>query len=779
MPSTPTADIIDIRAIFKKILARWWWFLITCTISGAAGVAYLKTTPKNYIIQAKMLMGEGNRTGFGQKEDFLKGMSLVRGNAALDDDIALMTSRSNMLKTLQRLSFGLSYHETHNFLTVERYDYPPFLIKLDSMAVQVSGVPIHVELNKEAGTYRVWAEEKNVSLYNVQKQEMEPEFIEKYAVDQTTPIGEPFVGDHLSFTIDFPEDRSYDPRSDYFFRIISLEAQLMNYGSRLSVEEPDGDGHIVKIGLVGNVPSKESAFINKLMETYIEGELYKQQQKGLKTISFIDEQIGTVSDSLRRVESSMENFRGSSNVMISAASTSDALFQERSRLEDERSAVLRRRNYCASVLEKIRSSSDLRNVPAPSSSGIEDPVLNNLVIEITRLSADLAALNLSTGARSNPTVIAMERRIKSLTASLAQTAESLVEQADMGMEELNRRLGTINYQFNQLPENERRLVNIERKFKLSDNLYNYLMEKRAEAGIAIAADQVDKTIVDEARVEGGGAVGPQKKMVLGGALFAGIAVPILIILLLDFFDDRIGDVDELKRASRLTLLAVIPSSKRRRVMPDEPKSMLAEAFRTARINLQYLNANVPRQVIGFTSSTSGEGKTFCAVNLATVMALSGKRTLIIDADMRRPNVARMLEMEDGAGLSSWLIGEATIQDIVRKTDVPGLDMISAGPIPPNPSELAESSRFSDLLVAMREGYDHIVVDSSPIGLVSEFVVVMGHLDVTLYVVRERHTKRGAMRVINELAEQGKLGRVDLLFNDVKSDHADGYGYYTK
>ena len=466
MPSTPTADIIDIRAIFKKILARWWWFLITCTISGAAGVAYLKTTPKNYIIQAKMLMGEGNRTGFGQKEDFLKGMSLVRGNAALDDDIALMTSRSNMLKTLQRLSFGLSYHETHNFLTVERYDYPPFLIKLDSMAVQVSGVPIHVELNKEAGTYRVWAEEKNVSLYNVQKQEMEPEFIEKYAVDQTTPIGEPFVGDHLSFTIDFPEDRSYDPRSDYFFRIISLEAQLMNYGSRLSVEEPDGDGHIVKIGLVGNVPSKESAFINKLMETYIEGELYKQQQKGLKTISFIDEQIGTVSDSLRRVESSMENFRGSSNVMISAASTSDALFQERSRLEDERSAVLRRRNYCASVLEKIRSSSDLRNVPAPSSSGIEDPVLNNLVIEITRLSADLAALNLSTGARSNPTVIAMERRIKSLTASLAQTAESLVEQADMGMEELNRRLGTINYQFNQLPENERRLVNIERKFKL-------------------------------------------------------------------------------------------------------------------------------------------------------------------------------------------------------------------------------------------------------------------------------------------------------------------------
>lgn len=464
--------------------------------------------------------------------------------------------------------------------------------------------------------------------------------------------------------------------------------------------------------------------------------------------------------------------------MMSAATTSDALFQERSRLEDERSLVLRRRNYCASVLDKIRSSSDLRNVPPPSSSGIDDPVLNNLVIELTRLYADLAVQNLSTGARSNPTVIAMERKVKNLTASLAQTTESLVEQADMSLAEVNRRLASINYQSNQLPENERRLVNIERKFKLSDNLYNYLMEKRAEAGIAIASDQVDKSVVDPAHVSGRKPVAPRKGVILGGAFALGLLLPIGFIFIRDLVRDRIDDLDELKRLSKLPVLAVIPASKRKRVLPDEPKSMLAESFRTARVNLQYLNPNTERQVIGMTSSSSGEGKTFCAVNLGTVMAQADKRTLLLDADMRRPNVLRTLGMKDELGLSTWLIGEAGVDQLIMKTDIPGLDVIGAGPIPPNPLELAESPRMAELIDTLRTRYDHIIIDASPLGLVSEYVLLMRLVDVTLYVVREGRTERGALRMINEMVAEGKAQHVDLLLNDVKS-RSDGYGYYNK
>jgi capsular exopolysaccharide synthesis family protein len=647
------------------------------------------------------------------------------------------------------------------------------------MAIQVIDLPIEVEVDRAARTYRVKAEGKNVRLYNVKTQEVLPELIAEYKIDQVVPMDSMFVGDRLSFRITFPEDRSYDKNTKYHFVINSLQDLVRIYRAMTLAVPLSDESNVVNLTIQVEVVEKGQAFLNKLMETYIAYELDKQQQKGKKTIDFIDKQIGTVSDSLQKVESSMEQFRGASGGMISTAGTQDALFQERSRLEDERSEIQKRRNYCASVLSKIRSTSDLRNVPAPSSSGIDDPVLNNLVIEITRLSADLAAQNLSTGARSNPTVIAMERKLNNLKGSLAQTAESLVEQADISLAEINRRLGRTNFQYNQLPENERQLVNIERKFKLSDNLYNYLMEKRAEAGIAIASDQVDKSVVDTARMLGFKHVSPSKSKMLGGAIFLGLFLPIGFIFLRDLIRDRIDDVEELKRLSRLPVLAVIPSSKRKRITADEPKSLLAESFRTARVNLHYLNANSARQVIGFTSSTSGEGKTFCAVNLATVMAQAGKNTLLIDADMRRPNVAKTLEIPDGPGLSSWLIGEARLETLIGKTDIPGLDVITAGPIPPNPLDLAESPRMAELISAMRGRYDQIIIDASPLGLVSEYVLLMQLVDVTLYVVREGKTGRSAMRMINEMVAEKKVQSVDLILNDARSRNGDGYGYYTK
>jgi capsular exopolysaccharide synthesis family protein len=371
--------------------------------------------------------------------------------------------------------------------------------------------------------------------------------------------------------------------------------------------------------------------------------------------------------------------------------------------------------------------------------------------------------------------------MRNLTSSLAQTAESLVDQADISLMEVNRRLGRLSYEANQLPENERRLGNITRRYKLTESLHNYLMEKRAEAGIAIASDQLDKYVVDDARMSTSVPVKPDKKVVLGGALLIGLLLPLGFILIRDFFNDTVVDIDQLNRLSPIPVLATIPTTKRKRVMPEEPKSLLAESFRTARINLQYLNVQSGRQVIGFTSSTSGEGKTFSAVNLATVIALSGKRTVIMDADMRRPRLAETLGIPEGQGLSTYLIGECTIDDMVHRSDVQGLDVITSGPIPPNPLELVELDRMEQLFKELRNRYDHIIVDASPMGLVSEYVILMRHVDITLYLVRQGHTKRGALRLVNGMFTDKKVRSINLLLNDVKQrgGYGEGYGYYTK
>jgi capsular exopolysaccharide synthesis family protein len=783
MDTASANDTIDLRGIFRKLLANWWMFLITITLAVAAGMAHIKTTPKVYEVNAVMLMSERGRNVFGSNpnDEFLKGSAFFRNNSDIEDQLAVLTSVNNMTKALRRLDLGISYYERKNFMTTELFEYPPFFVKLDTVSVQVHGVPIHVEVDREAGTYRVRAKAKYARLYNVQKQVELEAYYTDYEVDQTARIGEPFVAEGLSFSIEFPADRAYGPNMDHFFVINSLDGLVGYFRGKTSAVPLSDESSIVVISTYGQVVEKERMFLDKLLETYIDAEAYRRQQKGLSTIRFIDDQIGMVADSLRQREGELESFRGSSGGMISAATSSDALLQERSRLEDERSLLQRRRQYCASILDKVRSSSDLRNVPAPSSSGIDDPVLNNLVLEITRLSADLAAQNVSTGPRTNPALITMERKMRNLTGSLAQTAESLVEQADISLLEVNRRLGRLSYEFQQLPRDERKLVNIERKFKLTDDLFKYLMEKRAEAGIAIASDQMDKYVIDSARQAAGKPVKPNRRVVLGGAMLIGLLLPMGFIMVRDFFNDTVSDLDQLLRLSPIPVLATIPTSKRKRVLPEEPKSRLAEAFRTARINLQYLNVHSGRQVIGFTSSTSGEGKTFCAVNLATVIALSGKRTLILDADMRRPRLAETMNVQEGQGLSTWLIGECTLDDMIRRSDVTGLDLITAGPIPPNPLELVELDRMEELFKELRSRYDNIIVDASPMGLVSEYVILMRHVDITLYLVRQRYTRRGALRLVNEMFNDKKVRSINLLLNDVKQDGNSGYGYgyYTK
>lgn len=321
--------------------------------------------------------------------------------------------------------------------------------------------------------------------------------------------------------------------------------------------------------MAGSSPSKDIAFINTLMDAFIESALYKQQQKGLRTIDFIDDRLGLVGDSLRRAENEMQQVRSSTS-MFNVVGTADALAQERSRLENERSSIQRRRSYCISVLDKIRSQSDMRNVPAPSSSGIDDPVLNNLVLEI--------ASELRPG-RAHGHHRGEERPHHHCHGAQAQEPHSIAgtDRCQPGGARGDRlQRNHQPRQFHRLstrsiPREERELGIKQRKLDLSGGLYNYLMEKKAEAGIAIASDQVDKSVVDQARSIGG-AIGPDKKVVLGGALLIGLLLPALLIVLLDFFNDRINDLDELKRLTALPVLAVITAASGGASRPTSPRA---------------------------------------------------------------------------------------------------------------------------------------------------------------------------------------------------------------
>jgi capsular exopolysaccharide synthesis family protein len=773
MSNTAGQETIDLRAILRKLLSVWWLFLITVTLCVAAGVAYIKITPKKYTVAGVMLMSEQKRNSFGStNEEFIKGTSYLRQSGELEDQISILMSYANVQRTIERLSFEVSYLEERNFLMTENYAYRPFIVKPDS-SLQVTGLKVQIIPDTVARTYRVKAKGSNVPLYDVRTRKTSEGFAAKVDIDRVVKMGEPFNSEFLNFRIEFLKDRVYDKDTKYYILINSLSGLTTAYQSK-SVATPQSDeSNIVVIATEGEVVQKEVDFVNMLMRTYIESEQDKHNDKGVRTIDFIKGQLGQQEKKLNEAQSSLQTAQAGGNVG-DAGDRGAALSQELFRLQDEQGRV-RGKVVFLQELVTIMSNADASNPSTVSASNIDAPALNTLIDQYNKDVNELSQRRLTERIASQATNV-LNRKVQTERQQIVQSAQGLLRQTNIDLDQINGRVGQMQYQLNQLPGADARRQIAQNQYELTEETNNYLMEKLYEAEIAVNSDQVDKYVVDVARQGGLGPVSPDKKVVLGGALLLGLLIPVLFVLVRDLFNDRIADVDEVKRLTGLPVLAVIPGSKRKRITADEPKSLLAESFRTARINLQYLNPDAARQVVGFTSSTSGEGKTFCAVNTATVMAMSGKRTLLIDADMRRPRMAETMDLADGAGLSNYLIGECPLEQVIRRTDIPGLDVITAGPVPPNPLELVESPRMEELFRVLRGRYEHIVVDASPMGLVSEFKVLVQHVDITLYVVRQGYTRRGMLRSLGELVREGKLKRVDMVLNDVKA--GEGYGYYT-
>ncbi len=779
MNQTGAQETIDLKAIFTKIVRKWWLFLITIFIAVAGGVAYIKTTPKAYRVTAVLRMSEGRRSSFGQgKEEFLKGSGYLKSDAELEDEITMIRSVNNMTATLKKLDFGIGYFETRNFLTRETYDDTPFIVHMDSSSLQMCGVAVHIKVDSMAGTWRVKLDSKNVVLYDLRTSTLSPQFVSKVNIDEVVALGQPFKHENLNFSIELPKGRMMHPKGEYFFVLNTLDELLRQWQGATSVSPMSEESNIVILNTSGEVIRKQKKFLDALMATYIESEQDKNTLKGKATIEFIDQTLKQSGQELAQAQTAFQAAQAGGS-MGDAASQSGAINQELFRLQDEE-GKLNSRLFNLNSLVATMSADPGGQASTIAATGLDAPSLNNLIDKYNQDVARLRSEKLSVKIETAP-IIALTRTVQTEREQIVQSAQSLIGQTEGELSARRSRIASLQGKLYVLPQQDIKRRIAAKSYELTESIHNYLLEKSYEAQIAVNSDQVDKTVVDPARAESPTPIAPDKKVVIGGAFAVGLIVPLLFLLLLDFLNDKISDLDELKRLTAVPILATIPNSKRKRITPDEPKSLLAESFRTARINLQYLNAQSARQVVGMTSSSSGEGKTFCSINLATVITLSGKRTLLIDADMRRPRVQEYLELPDGPGLSTYLIGECTLDGAIRRSGVQGLDVITAGPIPPNPLELVESPRMADLFREARGRYDHIIVDASPMGLVSEFKIIMGHVDVTLYVVRQGHTRRPMLRGVNELHRDGKMANMNMILNDVKAGqgYGDGYGYYTK
>jgi capsular exopolysaccharide synthesis family protein len=744
----------DLKEIFGKLVRHWYYYLICGVLIGLLAFAYLQLTDPTYQVSTTLLVEDKTKSS-AQANILLQEFNSGFENKNLNNVIGILKSYHLVSKTLESLNFEVSYFEEGLFSKLrEQYRSIPFVVLLQPDSFQLRGYPMQVQIL-----------DKNQ--FSITIDEMDH--------TQLCQFGESCASDYYQLRVrksfdSVPVDRNY------VFKINDLSQMTEKYRAKLKVTPLSSGSTILELTLTDKLPDRAAAFLDRLCETYTRLDLEEKNATASQTIDFINLQLVEVSDSLRKAETQLENFRSAENVMdlsFAASSASERLAS----LENEKAEIEVRLRYYDYLLNYLQKDSDINTVVAPSSMGITDPVLNDLIIELKKLYNDKVALNYTRSNKSYELNV-INLQIENAKNTLTENVNNTINSTRIALKDINARVAEVQAVVNKLPENERDLVRIQRKFNLSDNLYNFLLQKRAEAGIAKASNQPDHQVIDKALIVGGGPIAPKKSLVYLLSLMLLLVVPTATILAKEFLNDKVSSTEQIEKLVKAPIIGKI--SLNRDKSPNVlnlPHSLAAESFRSLRYNLQYLLHHKEQNVIGITSTVSGEGKTFCSFNLASVLALSQKRIILIEADLRKPQLKKYnpgLRYE--FGLSNFLIGRASMEEIIQPTEVPNLDMISSGPIPPNPSELLLSADLNMLIESLKQQYDYVLIDSAPIGMVSDYTSFLSKVDITLYVMRMNYTRANYLSDLQKDYQLGKYKNLGLLVNFYQPTSGKGYNY---
>ncbi|MEM6344046.1 MAG: polysaccharide biosynthesis tyrosine autokinase [Bacteroidota bacterium] len=767
-------DTIDLKQLLGKFVSKWYLFAICVVLF--CGIAYMfaRAATNIYQVNASIILNENSNevTSF---ESILKNYNVAVPNKSIPNEIGMLSSYRLIKESVKSMDVGISYYSKETLKTNIEYKDVPFSIKVDSAHRQLVWLPIYIERISDS-EYRVRASEKEVYLHDIKNNE-NVRVINEVNIEKTLKVGEPYVDDLLAFEVIWKKDWDTYQKDQYYFTINTLDGLADTYMAGLQVGLVNDEANIVQLSHESPLVEVSKKFINSLLDNYRSDQLAKKRELGERTLEILDGQIAKVDQNLNNIRQELTRVTGGT---IDPVNTSVNLSSEISRLKGDRAIERTKLQYLQSIQQRLQSNTNATELPAPTSLGVNDPVLTNLILQLSKQSEELAGMLADLGEAS-PVVQVQRLKIKNTRTQILENVNSSITASEMMMASLNSRIGSAQGTLGTLPSIKTKTDNIEKDSEVATMMFQNLTEQRNLVELALETVSVDMEIIDSPKQVGKKPIAPNKAFYILVGLILGVGLPAVFIVLQDFFDKSISGYEDIQASTNIPVLGFIARHDRNSsyIVPKDSRTALAESFRSIRIKLQYLTQEGgPQQIIGLTSSSSGEGKTFCATNLAAVFAQSGKRTLLIDIDLRRPRVTRYFENGDGRGLATFLIGEVNDpKEIVHKTHIENLDVIHSGPICTNPLDLIATDKMRDLLDIYRQEYDAIILDTPPVGLVSDYLVIMQMTDFNVYVVRDTTTNVDNLRMINELYDSEKIKNVSILINDVKS--LSNYGYIDK
>lgn len=754
-------DEIDIKKIIYLLVRQWHWFLLFGALG--FGTAYLtnKLTKPNYSITTSVLVPEKSN-GLDMKSLFQGAMDQPNNN--IFNQIEIIKSYYNINQTLLNLNWRTSWYQKDLLIWKGIYGKEPFDVQEAPNFINPKGLAVYISPSKN--------DQYNVTVRGKSKHNNELTSIEFEGEGQ---FGRPFVNEYFNFTLLKKINSSETPDGSYYFVFNDLTDATLTYQKKLNASLKDKNSDIIQCTIEGEQPEKEGQFLNELIKVYVEGKMNFQNEAQRRSLDFINAQLTGISDSLNSASNKFTDFR-SRNKIIDLGAEGSLVMENLKELESEGAKNQMQLDYFHDLL-KYLNNNDIKQMVSPSVVGIEDVSLNALVLKLGELYNRRQVVSFS-AKENNPTLLLIDKEMTQVRNQLSENLRNLITNATRSINSQKDRQESISFQLNKLPQKEQQMINIQRQFDLTNEIYTFLLQKRAETNIALASSLPDVQIIDIARPETATTIGLSGKMVLMIGFILGLFLPLAYILLINFFDDRIHSQEEIENHTLIPILANIMHSPIKSDLSvfENPKSNIAESFRAFRTNLQFMLTGSVGKIISIHSTNPGEGKSFNSVNLATILALNNKKVLLIGGDLRKPRLHKIFELNYEHGLSTYLIGHDTATEIIFPTIIKNLSVLPAGPIPPNPAEILSLPEMKILLDKLRTEYDYIIVDNAPVGLVTDGIIISSLSDLNIFILRYGISHKHQLEIINQFAARKTISNVALVVNDIKAN-SFGYTYY--
>jgi tyrosine-protein kinase Etk/Wzc len=755
---SPQASGINPMAILSLIMHNWYIFGVALIVALFIARLYLSHTMPIYSVSSTILINEERENQSLNNEQLLQGLGLPGGMRKIDNQIMLLSSRALTERALEELPFEIEYYIKTIRNSIPLYPEIPINIASDSQ----------IPLPRDTEFSITYMGNNMFSL------DSESEY---FALHKQATFGQTIEIPGGGFRIELKDIEWFNKGKDQklYFIFYSPQRLVNSFHGRLAAELLSRSGTILRISMTGTNIAKNVEFLNKLAEVFQDHSLDRKNIEAERRIQFIDDQLIGISDSLLITENKLQQFRSSNRVMDLSAQ-GQAIITQVTLLDNERARLSLEADYYDYLADYLAKDVSGEAPIVPITMGITDPALTRLVTELADLQGQLS----SRGAgEMNPLQNLLVQKVRNEKDALRETLNGLKRRNSLAMSENQKQISKVNSQASALPITERQLLGIERKFKLNDELYTFLLETRAEQQMQKASNMADSEVIDPASQYTASIISPSSSKTYLIGLLGGFGIPFALIFLNFLFNKKLKD-DDIDKITDMPIIGRIPhnSEKTSTVVFEYPNSNIAEAYRSLRLRMQFFTKEAKAPIILVTSSMPGDGKTFTAINLASAYSLLGKKTILVGFDLRKPKIFQDFNLDNEKGISTWLIGKDDLHDIIKETSFENLSVIPSGPIPPNPSELTSLEKTNELLKLLKERYDYIVIDSSPIGIVSDTYHLASLSDSCLLVIRPRRTLSDLLeKTINEIKISG-IKSVSLVINDIQSDSKQ-YGYGEK